>query len=433
MLEMSERGDNSTVDMLVGDIYGSVGYNALGLKSTTIASSFGKVFRKDGSQREGAEGRKKRFKPEDICKSLLYAISNNIGQIAYMNAEKYGLDRIYFGGCFIRGHKATISTLSYAIRFWSRGTKRAFFLRHEGYLGAIGAWIKHISIADPVHDARSDANGAAVASAGAASSAAQPQPIAVTAVTDTMSAPLISPPGHEALPTPLHGASGAARSIQSVSPSPLPPASSAGLDEASQSHGLPPALAEALGYTTASTNGTLSIAAAAPAQAPLSALSNEHKRSLGVSVPPALSRVASDRANEQQAEQPEEETDDDAGALAAAEVSLDEMIGSLSASEREILAPVLRHLDKLRGTSTASSPALNGSSAGSVAQGQGGDESEASTMAELLARLDAADSAADGLEDKLDMLLEKLDSLLVEDNDAGDQKETRASALPLDR
>jgi type II pantothenate kinase len=53
---------------------------------------------------------------------------------SYMNAEKYGLDRIYFGGCFIRGHAATISTLSYAIRFWSRGTVRAMFLRHEGFL-----------------------------------------------------------------------------------------------------------------------------------------------------------------------------------------------------------------------------------------------------------------------------------------------------------
>lgn len=74
-----------------------------------------------------------------------------------MNAEKYNLERIYFGGCFIRGaslelmlvsrhqlnlwlhgclagHAATISTLSYAIRFWSKGTKRALFLRHEGFL-----------------------------------------------------------------------------------------------------------------------------------------------------------------------------------------------------------------------------------------------------------------------------------------------------------
>lgn len=137
MLALSEQGDNETVDMLVGDIYGS-DYSKLGLKSTMIASTFGKVFKKQG-------GKKRIFKAEDISKSLLYAISNNIGQIAYvmfcsysvgtrilfvrrshartnlgtrlpagskltssiisryMNAEKYNLDRIYFGGYFIRG------------------------------------------------------------------------------------------------------------------------------------------------------------------------------------------------------------------------------------------------------------------------------------------------------------------------------------------
>ncbi|KAF8203992.1 pantothenate kinase [Pholiota molesta] len=138
MLAFSERGDNSTVDMLVGDIYGQ-DYSKLGLKSTMIASTFGKVFKKGGE--------KGTFSPEDISKSLLYAMSNNIGQIAYMNAEKYNLDRIYFGGCFIRGHAATIATLSYAIRFWSKGTKRALFLRHEGFLGSIGAWIRNIDSA----------------------------------------------------------------------------------------------------------------------------------------------------------------------------------------------------------------------------------------------------------------------------------------------
>ncbi|KAG8862963.1 hypothetical protein FRB96_000383 [Tulasnella sp. 330] len=136
MLELSEQGDNSNVDMLVGDIYGT-DYSRMGLKSNVIASSFGKVFRK-------GRDKKMTFSPEDISKSLLYAISNNIGQIAYMNAEKHNLNRIYFGGCFIRGHIATITTLSYAIRFWSKGTKRAMFLRHEGFLGSIGAWIKNI-------------------------------------------------------------------------------------------------------------------------------------------------------------------------------------------------------------------------------------------------------------------------------------------------
>lgn len=84
MLSLADKGDNSSVDMLVGDIYGQ-GYEKIGLKSSTIASSFGKVFRKgeDGMMsEEEEEEQKKAFKPEDISRSLLYAISNNIGQIA---------------------------------------------------------------------------------------------------------------------------------------------------------------------------------------------------------------------------------------------------------------------------------------------------------------------------------------------------------------
>lgn len=35
-----------------------------------------------------------------------------------------------------------MNTLSYAIKFWSKGQKKAYFLRHEGYLGAVGAFLK---------------------------------------------------------------------------------------------------------------------------------------------------------------------------------------------------------------------------------------------------------------------------------------------------
>lgn len=68
--------------------------------------------------------------------------SNNIGQIAYLQSEKHSLEHIYFGGSFIRGHRQTMNTLSYAIKFWSKGAKEAYFLRHEGYLGSVGAFLK---------------------------------------------------------------------------------------------------------------------------------------------------------------------------------------------------------------------------------------------------------------------------------------------------
>lgn len=168
MLGMAERGDNTKVDMLVGDIYGQ-DYGKIGLKSSTIASSFGKVFKMkreaereaedsgglvngDGHRHTGDPSEPERplpshlpeapFSAPDISRSLLYAISNNIGQIAYLQSEKHSLSTIYFGGSFIRGHRQTMNTLSYAIKFWSNGEKKAYFLRHEGFLGAVGAFLK---------------------------------------------------------------------------------------------------------------------------------------------------------------------------------------------------------------------------------------------------------------------------------------------------
>lgn len=165
MLAMAEKGDNAKVDMLVGDIYGT-DYAKIGLKSSAIASSFGKVFRmKREAEREAEDSggltngdvessdpvsldgppptsTSSSFSPPDVSRSLLYAISNNIGQIAYLQSEKHSLSKIYFGGSFIRGHRQTMNTLSYAIKFWSNGEKRAYFLRHEGYLGAVGAFLK---------------------------------------------------------------------------------------------------------------------------------------------------------------------------------------------------------------------------------------------------------------------------------------------------
>ncbi|KAF7587757.1 hypothetical protein BBP40_006802 [Aspergillus hancockii] len=153
MLAMADTGDNSGVDMLVGDIYG-MDYGKIGLKSTAIASTFGKVFRLKNAVHEQEDGEDQShdeagqtngeptFKPEDMSRSLLYAISNNIGQIAYLQSEKHQVKHIYFGGSFIRGHRQTMNTLSYAIRFWSKGEKQAYFLRHEGYIGAVGAFLR---------------------------------------------------------------------------------------------------------------------------------------------------------------------------------------------------------------------------------------------------------------------------------------------------
>eukprot|EP00002_Diphylleia_rotans_P018058 TRINITY_DN3497_c1_g1_i2.p1 TRINITY_DN3497_c1_g1~~TRINITY_DN3497_c1_g1_i2.p1 ORF type:complete len:547 (-),score=108.07 TRINITY_DN3497_c1_g1_i2:40-1653(-) len=133
MLEMSEKGDAKNVDMLVGDIYGG-DYSSLGLSADTPASSFGRACMHKGS----IQGK---FRQEDIAAGLLRMVSSTIGQLAYHNAARHNLNRIYFGGYFIRGHHFTMEKISSAVNYFSKGKAKALFLRHEGYLGALGAFV----------------------------------------------------------------------------------------------------------------------------------------------------------------------------------------------------------------------------------------------------------------------------------------------------
>lgn len=56
---------------------------------------------------------------------LCRMVSYNIGHLAYLNAKRYGLPRVLFGGFFIRGHPYTMETISFAIKFWSKASLKA--------------------------------------------------------------------------------------------------------------------------------------------------------------------------------------------------------------------------------------------------------------------------------------------------------------------
>uniref|UniRef100_A0A6N2K394 Damage-control phosphatase ARMT1-like metal-binding domain-containing protein n=1 Tax=Salix viminalis TaxID=40686 RepID=A0A6N2K394_SALVM len=126
LLELSHQGNNRAIDTLVGDIYGGMDYSKIfsyimlkclfrvGLSSTTIASSFGKAI-SDNKELED-------YKPEDISRSLLRMISNNIGQVDL--------------------HMLFMNTFQ-PVR--SKGEAKAMFLRHEGFLGALGAFMSYES------------------------------------------------------------------------------------------------------------------------------------------------------------------------------------------------------------------------------------------------------------------------------------------------
>lgn len=135
IMRLAEKGDPTKCDMMVGDIYGDnvEALKKLGLPSNIVASSFGKLVSKE----DPAAG----LKQEDLARALLLMITINIGQVSYLNAQLMNTSRIYFVGNFLRENKLSQRRLSYAINYWSKGKMEALFLEHEGYFGALGAFL----------------------------------------------------------------------------------------------------------------------------------------------------------------------------------------------------------------------------------------------------------------------------------------------------
>jgi type II pantothenate kinase len=134
ILKLAEKGDPSKVDMLVKDIYGG-SYEELSsaLDGDMVASSFGKLTMKEDPASGVGAG--------DIAIALLMMITNNLGQVAYLNAQLHGCKKIFFVGSFLRQNQVSCRRLSYAIDFWSKGAMEALFLVHEGYFGALGTFL----------------------------------------------------------------------------------------------------------------------------------------------------------------------------------------------------------------------------------------------------------------------------------------------------
>jgi len=134
-LELAKRGDATKVDMLVGDIYGpnSGALDKLGLTANIVASSFGKLV----SKQNPAEG----LNQMDLARALLLMVTNNIGQVALLNARLHNTQRIFFIGNFLRHNIISQQRLAYSLAFWSQGKMEALFLEHEGYFGSLGAFL----------------------------------------------------------------------------------------------------------------------------------------------------------------------------------------------------------------------------------------------------------------------------------------------------
>lgn len=136
ILESAKKGDAKNVDMSVGDIYGhNIGkYEHLGLTADLLACSFGKV---------GVEH--KEYEKEDLIASLQKMIAINLGQIVVLNAQIHNVKHVIFAGGFVQNNLFMRKDLDWGVKYWSGGAMQAYFLRHDGYLGALGALLSTAS------------------------------------------------------------------------------------------------------------------------------------------------------------------------------------------------------------------------------------------------------------------------------------------------
>ena len=104
--------------MLVKDIYGG-SYDLVGLGDDLIASSFGKTTR-SSSEKCTREEHLSKFKQEDLAKSLLLMICYDVSQIASLQARIHNINKVYFGGSFIRNCAITMQFLRHGISYWSQ-------------------------------------------------------------------------------------------------------------------------------------------------------------------------------------------------------------------------------------------------------------------------------------------------------------------------
>lgn len=82
------------------------------------------------------------YKKEDMIKSLMFMISFNIGQLAYLTSVIHDIDDIYFVGNYIKNNNIGKEKITFAVDMMSGQQKRPLFLTYDGYMGAIGAFLE---------------------------------------------------------------------------------------------------------------------------------------------------------------------------------------------------------------------------------------------------------------------------------------------------
>nr|CAB3469924.1 unnamed protein product [Digitaria exilis] len=147
-LQLSQKGDNFVLDLIVKDICGELVCQKQGLSTSTLASSFGKVI----TSKKGLTD----YKPEDLASTLLSAFTYNIAQVSsfyFSCMHIMKLDFLPLGENIGKQRNIFINSWISVSLGWqeakhlpsirSQRQMQAVFLRHEGYLGALGALMSY--------------------------------------------------------------------------------------------------------------------------------------------------------------------------------------------------------------------------------------------------------------------------------------------------
>lgn len=137
-MDLASTGDANKVNLLVEDIYGG-DYtlpNGSTLPGSLTASFFGKVGTRGGT-----------IDKESMLAALTIMVSQNICQVAYLNARIHKTNRVIFTGNYLRLNKIAEKTIAHSFKRASIANPggeemRALFLTHEGYFGALGSLLE---------------------------------------------------------------------------------------------------------------------------------------------------------------------------------------------------------------------------------------------------------------------------------------------------
>ncbi len=126
-IELAQKGDRYKVDLKVADIYSPEDQRVNAIFREFTAASLGKI---------NSRGKNENYNKGDLLNSLICMIGENLGTIAVERAKNHDVKYLIFCGGFVSNNKPLKQVLTLLCTI---NKKKALFLNHSMFVGAIGA------------------------------------------------------------------------------------------------------------------------------------------------------------------------------------------------------------------------------------------------------------------------------------------------------